>query len=261
MLGKLLKYELKATARTFLPLYGAILVVSIVVRLAFSNFQHAELFMGISALTLFGLFVALAVLTLLVIVQRFNNNLLSDEGYLMFTLPVSTHSLVLSKLFASIIWVIVSVAVSFVAFCVIAVNGVFLSELPSIWSELSALLDKINYQHWLILIQFLAVLLSEFIYFVMTIYTALSVSQIVPSNKHRMLVAFFAFFAMNIVLGSVTGGIFSAFAFTQDFLMSATTALASVNMLFFISILWNLAFGTGLYFVTNYLLKRHLNLE
>ena len=94
MLGKLLKYELKATARTFLPLYGAILVVSVVVRLAFSKFEHADLFMGISALTLFGLFVALAVLTLLVIVQRFNNNLLSDEGYLMFTLPVSTHSLV-----------------------------------------------------------------------------------------------------------------------------------------------------------------------
>ena len=32
MLGKLLKYEIKSTARTFLPLYGMILLVALINR-------------------------------------------------------------------------------------------------------------------------------------------------------------------------------------------------------------------------------------
>ena len=36
--------------------------------------------------------IAAFVITLIVIIQRFYKNLLTDEGYLMFTLPVKAHS-------------------------------------------------------------------------------------------------------------------------------------------------------------------------
>lgn len=37
-------------------------------------------------------------------VVRFRNNLMTDEGYLMFTLPVSVHQLLWSKLLVSMLW-------------------------------------------------------------------------------------------------------------------------------------------------------------
>ncbi|MEG2407137.1 MAG: ABC-2 transporter permease, partial [Clostridiales bacterium] len=117
MLGKLLKYELKSTARTFIPLYAAILVVAIV-----NGFTvGTEMFeiQGIATLILGGLMVALFVITIVVIIQRFKKNLLEDEGYLMFTLPVSPKMLVLSKYIVSLIWAILSGIVAVGAFLLV----------------------------------------------------------------------------------------------------------------------------------------------
>lgn len=62
MLGKLLKYELKASARTLLPLYAGILILSLVCGLflatqadAFMNSDRMNLFFGILYLLLFAL--------------------------------------------------------------------------------------------------------------------------------------------------------------------------------------------------------------
>ena len=95
MLGKLLKYELKATSRVFIPLYIAILVVSIVNGLSL-NLEILNI-QGLATIVLMCLFISLFVITIVVTIQRFNKNLLKDEGYLMFTLPVSSKHLVLSK--------------------------------------------------------------------------------------------------------------------------------------------------------------------
>ena len=88
MLGKLLKYELKATSRVFIPLYIAILVVSIVNGLSL-NLEILNI-QGLATIVLMCLFISLFVITIVVTIQRFNKNLLKDEGYLMFTLPVNS---------------------------------------------------------------------------------------------------------------------------------------------------------------------------
>lgn len=96
MLGKLLKYELKATSRTFLPIYGALILVALGNRLF--RMGNINLGFGLTTAILVGLFVALGVLTLMVTIQRFNRNLLGDEGYLMFTLPVGPNQLIFLSL-------------------------------------------------------------------------------------------------------------------------------------------------------------------
>ena len=86
MLGKLIKYEFKATGRTFLPLYGAILLVALIQRFLGRNnkgvFEELNTLGNFTNLALVGLFIALVVITLIVTIQRFQKNLLSDEGYL-----------------------------------------------------------------------------------------------------------------------------------------------------------------------------------
>ena len=93
MLGKLLKYEFRATARLFLPIYAAIAILAGLMLLLRALPDDAT---GVSFLTFmvgllyvvaaFGLFVT----TVVVLVSRFYKNLLGAEGYLMFTLPVTT---------------------------------------------------------------------------------------------------------------------------------------------------------------------------
>ena len=86
MLGKLMKYEFMATGRTFLPLFAALILVSIVNRLLSSLGLNVPSAIGTVVSVI--LMVGVAVVTLLITLQRFRNNLLSNEGYLMMTLPV-----------------------------------------------------------------------------------------------------------------------------------------------------------------------------
>ena len=88
MLRKLIKYELITCGRTFLPIYLAILLMSVIT--GFSMNMEIFKISGVSMIILFGLFVSLVVLTIMIIIQRFKRNLLEDEGYLMFTLPVTS---------------------------------------------------------------------------------------------------------------------------------------------------------------------------
>jgi hypothetical protein len=45
--------------------------------------------------------VGVSVMSVVLMVNRFRSNLLSDEGYVMFSLPVSVHELVWSKIIVS----------------------------------------------------------------------------------------------------------------------------------------------------------------
>lgn len=67
-----------------------------------SLFAGNSIILAFTFLLFFALCVAIVVLTAMIIIQRFNKNLIGDEGYLMFTLPVSHVQLLTSKLTARI---------------------------------------------------------------------------------------------------------------------------------------------------------------
>jgi ABC-type transport system involved in multi-copper enzyme maturation permease subunit len=74
------------------------------------------------------LIVGIFVITLIVILQRFYKNLVKEEGYLMFTLPVKPWELITSKLIASVIWTFVSTIVVMISVCIMTLSkGCFAS--------------------------------------------------------------------------------------------------------------------------------------
>lgn len=116
MLKKLMKYELKATARTFLPLFAVLILFSVINKLFFLiNPNDFTIPQGLSMTVYFITLVGIGVATLLITVQRFYKNLLGDEGYLMFTLPVEPWQLVLSKLLISGFWCIASAVAALIS--------------------------------------------------------------------------------------------------------------------------------------------------
>ena len=143
MLGKLLKYELKASSRTLVPLYAGILILSIVCGSFFAaqansfiNAGKMNIFFGILYLLLFALLVAMSVLTVVSIVQRFYKNLLGDEGFLMFTLPVSSTMLLASKTLAAVFWTLASSIVGMLSlFLTMFIPILFIGELNWNWND------------------------------------------------------------------------------------------------------------------------------
>ena len=125
MLGKLLNHEFRATGRTMLPIYAAVLVLAVLGNLSIRFIDVTDstvlriLFGLLIALFVIGM-IAAAVMTLVLMVSRFYRNLLKEEGYLMHTLPVSVHGLVWSKLIVSFVWFL---ATTVVIWLVIVLTG------------------------------------------------------------------------------------------------------------------------------------------
>ncbi len=111
MLGKLLKYEFKATARVMLPFLGGLLAIALAANLGIRLIDSSRLATIIGAFVVVAYFLAICaigVVTLVLLVYRFYRGFLSDEGYLTFSLPVSVHTQLWSKLIVSAIWIIVA---------------------------------------------------------------------------------------------------------------------------------------------------------
>ena len=254
MLGKLLKYELKATGRTFLPLYGAILIIAFVNRLIGfgENFGFIQ---NLAMVVLVSLFIALGVMTLVVLIQRFNKNLLGDEGYLMFTLPVKTHSLVSCKLITTLIWTIASGIVAIG--CVL----ILISQ-PEMWKEiLNAIqlmiqeLGNPDLQHMVIMgIEMVIIGIVNYIIAILTIYTALSTTQIAKFNKHKVPVAFVTFFVLNTFISWIT-------VKAGEVINKIIQTTPQIPMALAGAIVWSLLIAGILFVATNTILKKHLNLN
>ena len=105
---KLLKYEWKACARTCLPLYGVLILMSLISRILYVIPKNASLdFMlpAIGSMLYMGVMMAAFVVTAVILIQRFYKNLLGSEGYLMFTLPVTVSQHLLSKTIIAVVMI------------------------------------------------------------------------------------------------------------------------------------------------------------
>ena len=104
MLGKLLKYELKATARYFVPLLATFGGITLLFKLfmmmiGFGN-DPLRMTFSIFIVTIYVVAViALFLMCFIISFYRFYKNFYTDEGYLSFTLPVSVNLQILFSIF------------------------------------------------------------------------------------------------------------------------------------------------------------------
>lgn len=268
MLGKLLKYELKATSRVFIPLYIAILIVSIVNGLSL-NLEILNI-QGLATIILMCLFISLFVITIVVTIQRFNKNLLKDEGYLMFTLPVSSKHLILSKYLTSLIWTFLSFVVAFLSFTIIFMIPTYkYFDFSYFINEFNLLFS--NMLNLNILGQFIKIILLMIIsytIFIFNVYLALSVGQLPIFNRFRNVSSFIGFLVINLLI-SYAQNIVSLFVNDAsvnieaidniNYAINSVTSIVSKGLN--IAIVINLIIILVLFFATTYILDKKLNLE
>ncbi|MEG1687076.1 MAG: hypothetical protein RR276_04260, partial [Angelakisella sp.] len=145
MLNKLLKYEFKSTARIFCPIYGLLLAFALLSHLSVSGLMEMqESFLNtLSVIAIMGYVVVIIstmVITFVVIVQRFFKNLTGDEGYLMHTLPVSSHQLITAKLISSVVWEITSALMVMLSVFLLFMRPEVLRQIPQFLGDVGQIL-------------------------------------------------------------------------------------------------------------------------
>lgn len=266
MLAKLMKYELKATSRFFLPTYAALLIFAAVSKSIF-RFSDADLDFPafISMFIYFTVLVGMFVMTLVVMIQRFHKNLLSDEGYLMFTLPADTWKHIISKLLVSILWTLGSTLAALISIIIIAFDKSFYTSfLPDLFIALTEFFRVLEGSAPLFVLEFIIGGLIYLASGILIIYASIAIGHL--SSRHRVLVSFGAFLALStlsqiLFICAVSAVRIKWWRIDIDSLESLVQLTSLVHGVMWFIIGFFGLLSAGCYCITNYILKRRLNLE
>ena len=255
MLGKLMKYEFKATGRIFLPMFGALLVVAAVNRLFLALNLTAPKVIGTTISV--AMIAAVCVIALVLTLQRFYRNLLKSEGYLMFTLPVSTDALIWSKLFAAVIWTLLSLIVVTISIMIMAMTG---EHFRQMFEAMAMFFRQLQGTSVLCVIEAVIIGITAVFSGILLLYVCMALSLFV--NKHRVGFAFLMYIAIS-TLGQIVFAIAaSAFNVTKLWRMFENlTTMGQMQTAFILTFLCAAIPGVIFYVVTRLMLKNKLNLE
>ncbi len=259
MFGKLMKYEFKATSRIFVPLFSALLIVSAFSRLMSALQSKTPHVIGVTAASL--LIASAFVITLILTIQRFYKNFMSNEGYLMFTLPVSTDKLIWSKLLVAAIWNIVCVAVVSLSIMIMAMSGNELDTLAQAFARIG--FPSVN--EGFFAVEFIAIMAGILLSAILSLYACMALSLLF--NRHRVSISFAIYIAM-IILFQILAVIAASIASSVDLQLGAglnafisSHPAGAVHAVMLIALLGVCAVGAVFFLVTRYMLKNRLNLQ
>jgi hypothetical protein len=260
MLNKLMKYELKATSRLLVPLYLIMIILSLVNSL-FLNINDYEGIVGVINVFLkisyvLSIFVVLIV-TVLYMIIRFYKNLLTDEGYLMFTLPTKTHHLITSKLLSTLLWIIVSIIAILISLFVMFASQINLSDIINGLNEFTAALNReLGGNSAVLLIELAFMVILGIVANILLIYVSIAIGQLF--SKHKIIGSFAAYMLIYMAIQFLMMIVFIPFGV----LTLKSPEPSDIPRVIFPTIIAVLTLGcTGFYIGTNYILKRKLNLD
>lgn len=270
MLGTLMKYEFKAVGRLLLPLYGAWILTAVILGLSFRLYRTTSGIWQVimtGSTTLYGLFSAAAViLTAFILIQRFYKNLLGNEGYFMFALPVTTGKHLLNKTISAVVWLFIGCAAAILTGLIISVadegTQVF-HTFAQFWNDVVRFIFS-DGKSALIVLEFLALAILYCGEVAAKIYAAIAVGH--QWGSHRVLGAigaYIGFGILELILVSILGRIADT-----DRINGLITWLINDADHFFSCQMWLLGIFISIavllaayWFVTWKLLDKRLNLE
>lgn len=278
MLGKLIKHEFRATARTMGPMLLAALVLSLLAGVSGTLLGGngdktsiaADIIITLAMMLFVVAVIALAVMSVVIMIQRFYRNLLTDEGYIMETLPVSVHGLVWSKLIVSTVWfaaTFVAIVISVCLAALIANVNVAAFNLADDWQDIRQMIayvtDNFDINVVAYALEFLLLAIVGSLGTCLLFYAAISTGYGFP--KHKVFLSVLFFFAFQTVM-QIIGTIGQVFiirssAAVNDLVTAIELANNSGHAVLWAAIALAAIFDAGLYFITVYNLKNRINLE
>ncbi len=272
MLGKLLKHEFRASFKKLGALWiagFAMLALNAVIlglyRIpdpeesgAFATAASAMLIILPIMITVFTC-LAVSIMTFVFIVTRFYKGLLRDEGYLMFTLPVTTGQLVASKGIVALVVQLISAVVSVAPF---AILGFFYpDEAAMIFTDIAYLFSELNVNGVVYGVCYVLLIIVGSMEAIFRLYLAMSLGHL--AKKHRVLVSiavYVGFYYAYSIVTSCTQVACMCNATTMD--LSSEIAMGRYtngSMIFHVALALVLLIVE--FFSVRHILSKKLNLE
>ncbi len=272
MLGKLIRHEFKASYKLMFIAHAFIMILSCIIGGALwiqsitATGESSFMSMGIISIYVVLLYVAMAAISIfatqIYVALRFYNNLFTDEGYLMHTLPVSSTQLLHSKLITGATWIIFNI--------VIVGISALLIYFPLITQTLNLGDVFINGLDGLSLVDALGnafVSLLGMMASLVLIYGCICLGQLF--HKNRIMAAIIAFLGSKLVLGIVSAILNLTLVFSNNanvssffFTYSTTTgdSVYTSNTLSYSNIIVSLLTIGVFYFISHYIMNKKVNL-
>ena len=266
MFGKLMKYELKATYKWYLIISGVLAILSIFAGLLASSVitgaatytaDTTYTIVGIIVLVIFAGYIGLTLTNYIIIIRRFYNNIFGREGYLTWTLPTGSHTVLLVKVTSALIWSIFCF-ISLILSLLIFLGVIGLAQQQNIFDVLGPVFEHIGSSLiWQILLfQVLATISG-----ILMLYCAISLGQLFINN--RIVMAFVFGFILWVVL-SIIGRLFPSISISElsrTATMSSDTLSDILVVNFIPAYIYEVVKIVAMYFTVHYVTKFKLNLQ
>lgn len=257
MFHKLLKYEFTAVGKELLPIYLLMIAAAILTNIFM---PIKAVISSVFALIFLAFTIAAMVVTLVTTINRFHKNLLGDEGYLMFTLPVTAAQILGSKLLSALLWNIIGILCGMISgLSFAAQSNLTFTDVANILKLVGA---NTTAADWLTLILFCLKIMMLLATFILAVYLAFSLTRAaaprIRNNAIEKVLPFLAFIAVYIV-HSVLFDLLSKCGIMDPLQMTSVNSAMLTGIA--VSLGVDLIFAGLLFLGCNILLTKHLNLE
>ncbi|MBU1094233.1 MAG: hypothetical protein KKH01_07205 [Firmicutes bacterium] len=248
MLLKLIKHELISSYRKYLPIYAVVIIMSI---LSPATYRSSLLSLyGLASSALMLIIGAMGVYTIYNLILSLGLRVYGNPGYLLFSLPVKTRDIMISKAIVNAIWIICSGAFGLLAFSIFLNRFIGIDALDLI-RELFSVLFQNDVMFGIIYIVFGFVYIFYIIAFLMFI---LALLNLIYKGEHKILTGIILYFVMSTVISFISVTIFGSL-----FGVTSTGLIQSYDMLWVM--LYYLIITITLFLVTHYMMDKKLDLQ
>ena len=267
MLGKLIKHEFESTGRLISLILISLIIITPITA-CYLKIRSTSMLGGdnillntfevLCVIAYVCAMIAAAAATVIILLSRFYQSMVTKESYLTHTLPVKTSSLIISKTLVACVWQIVSIIVMILSIFTFAyiMNDWTLSDLDwdmicNIYSEIG--LDSSN------VIFFAILLLTSLVVNYLKCYLAFALGHLF--NNHPFAGFVIAYIVISIISSIISSILsFGATFITNVDIINTTNVSALSNAFFIFTIGLNVLFGAICYIGTVLLFKKKLNI-
>ena len=260
MLGKLMKYEWKSTWKLLVPMNLLIIVMTtfacLTVRL--DAFGSGNTGVAFSALMIVMTYVAsmfvVMVGTAIFLIYRFYTSTYGDQGYLLHTLPLDKHYIIIAKVLVSALWVLCSMMLMYFSFVfLVAAEGDLFEVFEDSVEAIIESAGNIELTGFAVIMTLIAFVVSVFAR-VLKVTACVSLGQLSSNHKVLMSFAFYAgvYFAQQIV---------NAVYYVLLEYINSKTHRWYFGKTWEFTLIAGLVYSVVFYFVTWYVMDQKLNLD
>lgn len=269
MLGKLVKNELKSYRFSMGIVFLAGLVFTIFMKIICMLPYREEIREVIQIIGFYGYYymiMLVGVAAQVLVIIRFYSTMIGDRGYLTWTLPAKSSTILWSKIIGGGLWELLAAVVTYVYLAIFFAGNYWVYNFidDELMWMLQDIADAFKPEYLITVILAVAAILLWSVVPLLLIYLCMAIGQLF--GKWRILASIGCYFILMILLEIVliVGIVLvagAAVAVSPSPYVADISGFAFLNGLFGVLDVIGVAGFAALFAITNFIFKRHLNLE